>query len=333
MHRIFIVIVFLVSLVSIYIHYLNHQSSKLQWLLYEDIRQNNYKESTTSKFSTINEDFPNLSLSSLPIKGLIARYYMLGGLFTESLELLNDSYVANPYIMFSESIKQEIYETLKVNDSSYYYAEKAFSGIPNNGKHFIALAKAYANKDQYSKVDSIFSIVKESYQNDIYQIYLATWLTNKDSVSTLAKKTAKDAIKVFGDSNPEIRLSADYILYGMDNINEAIEQDAIATDYFFNGQYRLAAIHYEKAAELNPSDYTFFENAGISHFKFGYYDKSIKFLRHVTDSFNIKTGKSEFVLSQAYFNLKDSLNACDFAMKSSRADYREAFELVGRYCK
>lgn len=333
MHRFFAVIVLSLSLTSIYFHYLNHQSSKLQWLLYQDIAENNYKESTTAKFSTVNLDYPNISLSSLPMKGIVARYYMLGNRYSESLDLLNDSYKDNPYIMFSESIKQEIYQNLRVKDSAYYYAEKAFTGIPNNGKHFIALAKVYANTGQYSKVDSIFKIVKGSYQNDIYKIYLATWLTNPDSVSSLAKETANETIKIFGSSELELRLSADYVLYGMDNINEAIKQDSIATDYFFKEDYRLAGIHYAMAAELNPSDYTFHENAGISNFKFGYYDKAIPYLKFVTDSLDIKTGKAEFILSQTYFNLKDTLNACNYAMKATKADYRQAFELVGRYCK
>jgi tetratricopeptide (TPR) repeat protein len=325
--------ILLLSFTSIYIHYLNNESSKVQWQLYQDISQNSYKEASTARFNSLNFDYPNLTLSSLPIKGLAARYYLLGERYNEALDLLNDAERANPYIMWSESLKQEVFQALSVKDSSRFYAEKAFTGIPNNGKHFIQLSKIYANNNEFDKVDSIFSIVEGKKKNDIYKIYLSTWLTNKDSISQKAINTAKNSIKIFGDSDSELKLVSDYVIFGMENIKKSVSQDSIATIYFFNEDYRKAAIHFENAAKLNPAEYTHFENAGISNFKFGYYERSIPYLLKVIDSLNPETGKSEFVLAQVYAELKDFKNACDFIMKSAQSDFKDSFALIGDYCK
>ena len=51
------------------------------------------------------------------------------------------------------------------------------------GSTLSSFLKIYANNNEFDKVDSIFSIVDVVKKNDIYKIYLSTWLTNKDSIS------------------------------------------------------------------------------------------------------------------------------------------------------
>ena len=69
-------------------------------------------------------DYPNLTLTSLPIRGVVSKYYLLGGEYNKALELLNQSENVNPYIMYSESVKTEIYDALKVQDSSLVSVQK-----------------------------------------------------------------------------------------------------------------------------------------------------------------------------------------------------------------
>ena len=91
-------------------------------------------------------------------------------------------------------------------------------------------------------------------------------------------------------------------------------------------------MYYGDAAELNPLEYTLYENAGISNFKFGYYEESIPYLTYVIDSVNPMTGKSEFVLAQTYAALEDFEKACEFIYASSNFDYSPAYPLIGDYC-
>ncbi len=327
-------ILFILSLASIYFHYINNISSEIQADLYEDLFSGEYREESTTRFGVLNTDFPNLSLSSLPMKAVIGRYYFLGAQYDKALELANQSMNDNPYIMYSESLKTDIYFRLGVRDSMMYYAERAFSGIPNNNKHFIDLARAYVNFDKYKLLDSVFGVVENTKDPEIWKFYFSGLLTKEDSITKYGKEKAREALKIFSSSSadPNLRLSAVYVLYGTERIQKAIEANQIASDLYDKGNLRESAIKYEEASKLNPLEYTYFENAGITNFQFGYYEKSIPFLKYVVDSINPGTGKSEFVLAQVYNELGDLEKACEYIYSSSRLDYKESFRKIGEYC-
>lgn len=322
-----------VSLISVYIHYQNNISSEIQKLLYDDLYSANYREESTARFNILNSDYPNLSLSSLPMKGIIARYYYLGGQYDKALELLNESSNVNPYIMYNESVKQDIFYKLGVLDSTLIYAEKAFTGIPNNNKHFIDLARAYVSTGKYEKLDSIFKIVEKSSVSEIWKYYFASLLTNESKISDYGKKQAKIALDKFRDSpDDQLKLSAHYILFGVEEIQKSLEIEEEAKTMFLNGNYLQAAKLYKQAYELNPIEYSFYENAGLSNFNFGYYEKSIPELTQVIDSLNPLTGKAEFILAQVYFNLEDYKKACEYIRRSSKFNFENSFRLIGEYC-
>lgn len=331
--RILQALIFVVSILSVYAHYLNNESSELQAILYGDFRTGNYSEESTARFNSVNLDFPNLSLSALPMKGIVAQYYFLGARFNEALDLLNQGQIDNPYIMFSESIKSEIFYGLKMNDSAVYYAKKAFTGIPNNQKHFIELARAYVLQKENQKIDSIFKIVEKTKVPDIWLFYLSSMLADESMISEYTIQVANQSREMFNASeNPQLRLAANYVLIGKENVDLSLKYDDSATANYNKGNYKTAAELYSKAAKANPYEYTFFENAGVSYFQANEYQLAIENLKVVSDSLNPKTGKSEFVLAQSYFNQGDSKKACDYAYKSTEYDYVEAFKLIGMYC-
>ena len=324
----------ILSLASIYFHYINNISSEIQADLYEDLFSGEYREESTTRFGVLNTDFPNLSLSSLPMKAVIGRYYFLGAQYDKALELANQSMNDNPYIMYSESLKTDIYFRLGVRDSMMYYAERAFSGIPNNNKHFIDLARAYVNFDKYKLLDSVFGVVENTKDPEIWKFYFSGLLTKEDSITKYGKEKAREALKIFSSSSadPNLRLSAVYVLYGTERIQKAIEANKIASELYDSGKIRESAIKYAEASELNPLEYTYFENAGITNFQFGYFEEAIPFLQHVVDSINPGTGKSEFVLAQVYKELGDLDKACEYIYSSSRLDYKESYRKIGEYC-
>ncbi|MDA9850539.1 hypothetical protein N9C32_00425 [Flavobacteriaceae bacterium] len=329
------ILLFLLSATSIYFHYINNISSEIQSNIYEDLFSGEYREESTIRFGILNTDFPNLSLSSLPMKAVIGRYYFLGAQYDKALDLANQSMNDNPYIMYSESLKTDIYFRLGVKDSMMYYAERAFTGIPNNNKHFIDLARAYVNFDKYKLLDSVFGVVENTRDQEIWKFYFSGLLTKEDSITKYGKEKAREALKIFPSSSggdPNLRLSAAYVLYGTERISKAIEANKKASDLYDQGKIRESALKYEEASELNPLEYTYFENAGISNFQFGYYDKAIPFLNHVIDSINPNTGKSEFVLAQIYNKLGDMDNACKYIYASSKFNYKDSFRKIGEYC-
>ena len=115
----------------------------------------------------------------------------------------------------------------------------------------------------------------------------------------------------------------------LSNVNESIRLDGEAEAKYLNSDFKSAGETYEKAGEYNPLEYSYFENAGISYFQSGYYDKAIKNLTKVIDSLNPGSGKSEFVIAQSYGELGNKTIACEYAIKSGEFDYRESFKLFG----
>ena len=107
----------------------------------------------------------------------------------------------------------------------------------------------------------------------------------------------------------------------------------MASELYDQGKLREAALKYEEASKFNPIEYTYFENAGIANFQFGYFERAIPFLEHVIDSINPGTGKSELVLAQVYNELGDMEKACKYVFASSKYNYQDSFRLLGVYCK
>ena len=89
-----------------------------------------YKEETTARFNALSLDFPDLSLTTLPIKGLVAKYSYLGAQYSKALDLLNQSKGSNPYIMYNESVKAEIFYKLGVLDSALSMLKKHLQAFP-----------------------------------------------------------------------------------------------------------------------------------------------------------------------------------------------------------
>ena len=322
-----------ISVISIYVHYLNKESAELQFILYQDIEKGVYQESSTARFNVANFDFPNLSLTSIPVKSIAAKYYFLGGQFNKALEYLQESDKVNPYLMFSESIRSEVYQYLDVKDSLIYYAEKAFTGIPDNDKHFFILAKAYAQNGRFDEVDSIFKIVEKRKNPRILNIYFSTLLTNESKISDYAKEIARNANADFPAAEfPKIELTSKYVFLGTERINTAIDKDFSAQKEYRNQNFAEAARLYAEASELNPTDYSLFENAGVSYYMNNEYEKALEYLNVVIDSMNPGTGKSEFVAASIYIKLNNKSKICEYANLAASLDYPGSYGIISQFC-
>ena len=323
-----------ISAISIYVHYLNKESAELQYILYQDIEKGIYEESSTARFNVANFDFPNLSLTSIPVKSIAAKYYFLGGQFNKALEYLNESEKVNPYLMFSESIKSEIYQYLDVKDSLIFYAEKAFTGIPDNDKHFFILAKAYAQNDRFDEIDSIFKIVEKRKNPRILNIYFSTLLTNESRISDYARDIARNANLEFPAAEfPKIELTSKYVLLGTERINKAIDKDFAAQSQYASQNYAEAAKLYTEASELNPTDYSLFENAGVSYYMNNDFDKSLEYVNFVIDSMNPGTGKAEFIAASIYIKKNNTPKICEYANLAAEMDYPGSYAIIAQFCR
>ena len=114
-------------------------------LLYEF---NNAKYTyTRAELDQISHDFPNLTETAMPIKAMKARYYWLAGNKEEAHKMASLGALDNPKIHFADNLKAQFFLEENKIDSSYYYAKKAFDGLPNNMPHYDIYMRNLAYKE------------------------------------------------------------------------------------------------------------------------------------------------------------------------------------------
>ena len=61
------------------------------------------------KIDHITPDLPNITVTTIPMKSIKARYYFNAKKYDKALALLNEGITANPYLFYSENLKAQIF--------------------------------------------------------------------------------------------------------------------------------------------------------------------------------------------------------------------------------
>ena len=121
----------IVSLPCIFISFRVYDSLKYQMVLLSDFNSNKY-DAKIEELEAMNMKIPNVTVTTIPLNSLKARYYLNQKKYDKALTALNSSKNANPFLYFTENLKSMIFQKLGNIDSAYYYSKKAFFGLPNN---------------------------------------------------------------------------------------------------------------------------------------------------------------------------------------------------------
>lgn len=318
---------------TLFINYNVVLSHNLQNQLLIEFNSNNFTENTTASFGRLELEYPNISVTTLPIKQLVAKYYFLSGDYQKALKLIEEGVKANPYIRLGSSMKAEIYDHLKIKDSFLYYAKDAFEYSPKNSRHFFQYLKALTIEDKDSLMIQAYNKIKNDGNYQYQRTFLAAIMTLENKSDTLIT-LAKEAKKMF-PNNEEIKLLSDYISYGQENILKSIEYSKSATEFYKKNNLNEALNNYKEAYRLNPGDFTNPENIGLIYFQTSEYKKAIPYLKKVIDS-QIRpspiNGKSELILGESYLNLGIKDSACHYLEISKNYNNKNAFRLHAQNC-
>lgn len=332
MKNIYLIVSLLFLVLISYISFLNFSSLRLQTNLLKEFNENKYTDATLQKVLNSKVTIPNISVTTMPLNVMYARYFHIAGQHDIALKMLDKPINDNPYLYTKETLKSSIYTYLSVNDSAEYYAKKAFYNLPGNAVNFELLMKALSKKRDFAEIKSSFDSITKKQNPQFWKIYLST-LLNIDSINTPEIIDQAKEAKLLFPKNKDINVLSDFILYGVENINEALKLDKLAAKAFKSNDFVLAANLYENAAKLNPSDYSFSENAGFAYLKQSKYSIAIPFLQKVVDSLNPKTGKAEYLLALSYVGLNKKQKACDYFRKSTKFNFKPAFAELSKNCK
>lgn len=328
----FKILIVAVTFFTSYLNYKVYESYKAQVDFIFDFNSNQLKSENYIKLQNLDKNFPNLSATSFPMFGLLARYQIAFGDYNQAIDNLNNNINDNPYLRVKESLKAEIYFNLGVRDSSLYYSKIAYENLPKNAKHFQQYIKELVHIKDYETINEIFLKSEAKNNSDYWINYFSAIVDKEVNFKNTTDSLAYIALEKF-PQDEKIKTLCAYILFGSNNIKKSYELNKEGIENFDDTNYSIAAEKFIEAIKLNPTDYTFFENAGMSLINSGNYKDAIQYFENVLNrSDRPIDGKSEFGLATCYFEMGQRDLACDFYRKSMRLSYLPAYARINDHC-
>ena len=280
---------------------------------------------------------PNLSTSTLPIKGLIARYEFRDKHYDEALRLLKESEKDNPYLHYNDFIRTAVYADKQKFDSVAIYAKKAFYNWPRATSYYKNIMFSSAkNKDSIEvkkayKVYNKYRPGAEANAQYLLAMYEVKGSADKNMITLLDSTNAKfpndtailARVNTIFSSNKTGVQSTDVITNLLNNGKAA----------FIKRQYIKAAQFYLQAAQLDPANYTHYENAGISYYSGGDFVKAIPNFEKAVQFSSANTGKSEFFMAMSFIALGKKDQICAPLNTAKLKGYQGVDSYLAQYCK
>ena len=299
--------------------------------LLQDFNSNQYNL-PINRVDNIVPDIPNITVTTIPINSVKARYYVNAKKYDKAIALLNQGTSANPYLYYSEILKSQIYEEQGKLDSAKVYARKAFFGLPNNDLHatrYLNLLSITRDKKELSEAFELLTEKNKLINWKNYLIIANNLIKEKDP---LLIERAKKAVELF-PNNAEISNIYNQIVIGTDKLNESISYSKRGLDYFNKGDHINAATQFELAIDSNPLDYANYENAATSNYLNGNLEKALKQIDEVINNLNPLNGKCEYIKALIFIKLGDPIGACPLLKTSMDSGFIQADDAFDQYCK
>jgi O-antigen ligase len=318
---------------SIYVHKLTYDSLKIQKFVMGEVNADPVmKTEDVEKLPSI----PNMSSSTLPLKAMIARYYIRDKKYDEALRLLKESDNVNPYLYYNDFLRTAIYAAKNNFDSALYSGKRAFYNWPNATSYYKNLIFAASKKKDSTEIKKAFNLIVDHFNTPFtWNNYLLGMYEVKGSADANLNNMLDSAIKMF--PNDLATFSQTRALFNR-NLKDANNKNA--NDYtteglqaFQKGQYVKAASCYASAFKLDPTNYTHAENVGICFYTAQKFADAIDYFKKSISVGSSTTGKSEYYLGMSYIATGKKLEACNALQLANAKKYPDAVAAITNNCQ
>jgi O-antigen ligase len=318
---------------SIYVHKLTYDSLKIQKFVMGEVNADPVmKTEDVEKLPSI----PDMSSSTLPLKAMIARYYIRDKNYDEALRLLKESDNVNPHLYYNDFLRTAIYAAKNNFDSALYSSKKAFYNWPNATSYYKNLIFAASKKKDSTEIKKAFNLIVDHFNTPFtWNNYLLGMYEVKGSADATLNNMLDSAIKMF--PNDLATFSQTKALFNR-NLKDANNKNA--NDYtteglqaFQKGQYVKAASCYASAFKLDPTNYTHAENVGICYYTAQKFADAIDYFKKSIAVGSSTTGKSEYYLGMSYIATGKKLEACNALQLANAKKYPDAAAAITNNCK
>ena len=328
---VFLSLAFVCLVPSLYITNKVYKSLKGQMFLLQDFNSNKFNL-PLNQVDTVVPDIPNITVTTIPINSVKARYYVNAKQYDKALALLDKGTKANPYLFYSEILKSQIFQEQGKLDSAKVYARKAFFGLPNNDLHssrYLNLINLTRDREALEEAFTLLT-AKNKINNWKNYLIIANGLYPPKNKALIEK--AKSATEIF-PNNGEIKNLYNQIAVGIQGVNLAGQFSAKGLGYFNQQDYKSAAQQFEKALEANPLDYAHFENAATANYLIGNLEKALDQIEVVINELNPLNGKCEYIKALIFIRMGDPVGACPLLATSRDLGYTQAEATFNQYCR
>jgi len=288
-------------------------------------------------FDKFNNEIPNVTQTTIPIKFLKARYlYKLDSL-SEALNLLHQSRKHNPYILAPDAMIANIYLDLEIMDSARIYSKKAYYTIPNNNVHRDVYFNVLKADNDSIELKKAFELIKGTnninhWLDYLLKMYSVVGSNNKD----LIKTSEEFPTEILKNKNQieQLNYVKRLIKVGSLDITVSAELAIEAENKFKEKEYELAGFLYEKANQFDPFEYSYLESAAISFNLAGNSQLAENYFNKVISEFKPTSGKAEFYFGVMLMKQDRVNEACLNLKKASEYNFGNgsAKDFYNQYC-
>ena len=147
----------LFSLPALSITNQTYKSHIIQMRLLSDFNSDSYSVSL-NEIETI-PDIPNITVTTIPMDAIKARYYFHYKKFDKALDLLKKSESANPYLSYSDALSSVVYQFKGDVFNAKKYAKKAFYNLPKNAFHISEYIKIITQTKDVEELESAYKLL------------------------------------------------------------------------------------------------------------------------------------------------------------------------------
>ena len=325
----YLVIGFALLAPSIYIANETFESLKIQKFVMGEVNSD-------PKMATIDveklPDIPNLSSSTLPMKAMMARYYIRDKRFDDALRVLKESENDNPFLHYNDFLRTSIYASLNKMDSAHFYAKRAFNAWPRASSYYKNMIFTSAKLKDTNEIKRALQVSLDA-KNDIaitWNQYLLGMFEVKRGTDKTLLAQLNQTLKRFPADTAILNPTRVMLMGGSSSLQSLT---AKGNALFVQGKYAQAAKAYIEMSSLDPGNFTHLENAGICYYAGRMFAESLIYFAKSEQHPGNNTGKSAYFGGMSQLSLGKKPEACASFQRAQLKSYPDAAAAIAQNCK
>jgi len=324
------IIIFVAVAYSSFINYKTYEWLKLQNKIFFDVMGKTEPKIPTDQIEEDFPDIPNLTYSTIPSNGILARYYIRDKRYNEALALIETTKNINPYIGYYGFLKTDCFFNMGKIDSAFYYAKQCYYERPRSISYYNNLVNIASDK----RIADTAEIKKAFKSFTFYRNESAAWSTYLKCLINTNKVPSTEIKKILDSANLLFPKDSAFLSFKIVT-TQNVDYDSlfkVAINKFSTKSYSEAIKVFKKLIVIRPNEYANYENLGLCYFSSNQFNEAIPYFDKAISISNNATGKSAFIKGVALLNLGKKKEACSSFQQAQQKNYPDAATNIKNNC-